>query len=108
LGRSIIQGTLTLERPTVLLVAIGEPSPRYPAEQGLQLRPTGEMPATVANAANQVGKYGLDDVSGVDLGPQARTESPPDRDPEIRLIRQEDAFDRRDVAFVQPSNPLIQ
>ena len=64
-------GNAPLQRPPVLLVAIGEPAPGDPAEKGLQLRPTGEMPATVAHALNQVGKHRLDDVSRIDLGPQA-------------------------------------
>ena len=111
LGGGLVQGVLPLQGPPVLLVAVGEPSPGDPAEEGLQLRSTGEMPAAVADAANQVGEHRLDDVCRINLGPQARAEPPPDRDPKIRLIGQEDALHRLDVALdsgVRSIDPAIR
>ena len=108
LGWCVVQRMLSLQCPSMLLVTIGEPSSSDRAEKGLQLWPPGELTATVADASNKVGKHGLDDVARIHLGPEAGTESSPDRQPEERPIGQEHMFDGRDVTFVEPSYPWLQ
>jgi hypothetical protein len=107
-GRCVFEGLLSSHGSPVLLAAIGEPSPCDSAQERFQMPAPGEMPGTIADAPNQVGKNRLDDINRIDLRPEPRAQAPANCDSKIGLISAKDRRDRFDVADIQTLNPLIQ
>src|SRR5204863_354023 len=64
-------------------------------------------PGALAEPAQDLGEDRLDDVGRIDLRPEPTAQPPPHRQPQVGLVREEDALDRLEVAAVEALDPEI-